>query len=494
MTEQPSSSDQNQLTTPPPAVRGIFCNRTLNMRAIRAIGYDMDYTLIHYRVDAWERHAYEYLRRKLLARGWPVDELSFDAEIVARGLIIDIELGNVVKANRFGYIKEACHGTRHLSYEQLRDVYALTFVELSVDRFVFINTLFSLSEVCMYAQLVDKLDARELPEVLGYADLYREVRQSLDEAHWEGDMKAEIMSDPDRFIHLDEEIPLTLQDQREAGKKLMLITNSEWRYTREVMSYAFDRFLPGKQTWRDLFDLVIVAARKPEFFSTNSPMFEVVDERGRLEPVAGRLREPGIYLGGNAGLVERHLGLSGAEFLYVGDHIFVDVNVSKNLLHWRTALIVRELERDIRAIEQFESNEQALRQLMAEKERLELQSCALRLQLQRLRRSYGPPVTEDQSSLQKQLTAVKQQLAALDQRISPLARAASEMGSPRWGLLMRAGNDKSHLARQVERYADVYTSRVSNFLYRSPFVYLRSPRGSLPHDPEPVTLPDATSP
>ena len=33
------------------------------------------------------------------------------------------------------------------------------------------------------------------------------------------------------------------------------------------------------------------------------------------------------------------------------------------------------------------------------------------------------------------------------------------------------------------RYADIYTSRVSNFLYATPYVYLRSPRGSLPHDP-----------
>ncbi|MEF8865101.1 MAG: 5'-nucleotidase domain-containing protein, partial [Salinibacter sp.] len=28
--------------------RGLFCNRTLNLRGIQAIGYDMDYTLIHY--------------------------------------------------------------------------------------------------------------------------------------------------------------------------------------------------------------------------------------------------------------------------------------------------------------------------------------------------------------------------------------------------------------------------------------------------------------
>jgi hypothetical protein len=47
---------------------------------------------------------------------------------------------------------------------------------------------------------------------------------------------------------------------------------------------------------------------------------------------------------------------------------------------------------------------------------------------------------------------------------------------------MRAGNDKSLFARQVERYADVYTSRASNFLMETPFAFLRAPRGTLPHD------------
>jgi hypothetical protein len=35
----------------------------------------------------------------------------------------------------------------------------------------------------------------------------------------------------------------------------------------------------------------------------------------------------------------------------------------------------------------------------------------------------------------------------------------------------------------VERYADIYTSRVSNLLAETPFAYLRAARGSLPHDP-----------
>ena len=58
------------------------------------------------------------------------------------------------------------------------------------------------------------------------------------------------------------------------------------------------------------------------------------------------------------------------------------------------------------------------------------------------------------------------------------------MHRPGWGPLLRAGNDKSHLARQIERSADIYTSRVSNFLYHTPFAYLRAAGGGLPHEAE----------
>ncbi|MBL8738804.1 MAG: hypothetical protein JNL12_20410, partial [Planctomycetes bacterium] len=37
----------------PPPERAVFCNRTLNMRSIKAVGFDMDYTLVHYDVQAW---------------------------------------------------------------------------------------------------------------------------------------------------------------------------------------------------------------------------------------------------------------------------------------------------------------------------------------------------------------------------------------------------------------------------------------------------------
>lgn len=468
--------------------RGIFCNRTLNLRNIKAIGYDMDYTLVHYHVEEWEKRAYQAIKQKMLEMGWPVEKLEFDPNLISRGLIIDTQLGNLAKADRFGFVRKALHGVKALEFEGLKNAYAQETIDLADKRWVFLNTLFSLSEGCMYAQLVDLLDARKLPEVLGYEQLYRRVNSALNAAHMEGDLKQAIVSNPDRFVVRDPETPLALLDQKYSGKKLMLVTNSEWSYTVSMMEYAFNPFLPDKMTWRDLFDVVIVSARKPDFFTSNSPFFEIVTQDGLLKPSdAGTLSglKPGIpYLGGSALQLEKSLGLSADDILYVGDHMFGDVRVSKNVLRWRTALILRELEEDLKSTAGFLDKEKKLSVLMAEKRQFEVKICATRLQLQRIKAGYWPqiPASLVEKDLHAELGLLRQKLQNLDHQIAPLARASSELSHPTWGLLMRTGNDKSHLARQVERYADVYTSRVSNFLLASPFVYMRAPRGSLPHD------------
>ena len=461
--------------------RGIFCNRTLNLRALPAVGFDMDYTLVHYQTEAWERRAYQHLKQRLAGKGWPVQELKFDPQVVALGLILDLELGNVVKANRFGYVKRAAHGTRMLDFREQRDLYARVVVDLSDDRWVFMNTLFALSEGCMYAQAVDLLDAGKIDLNRGYEGLYAEVRSSLDLTHMEGALKGEILADPDRYVVRDPELPLALLDLKHAGKKLLLITNSEWFYTCAIMKIAVDPHLPKGMSWRDLFDVVLVSASKPAFFEQRRPLFEVVNEEGLLRP-ALRIEQGGTYLGGHAGLVEAFLGKPGEEILYVGDHIYSDVLKSKDILRWRTALVVRELEPELRALEQFKPKQRKLSELMRQKEELEHRFSRARLDLQRIEAGYGPESGEEPDALKEQIAAARTTLTSLDAQIGPLAKEASELLNPRWGLLMRAGNDKSHLARQIERYADIYTSRVSNFLHATPFVYLRSPRGSLPHD------------
>ena len=190
------------LPDPIPPSRRIFCNRTLNLRSIKAIGYDMDYTLIHYRVEEWESCAYAHIQKALVEMGWPIENLEFDPELVTRGLIIDTELGNMVKCNRFGYVKQAMHGTGCLSFEEMRQNYAGKRVGLSADRYTFLNTLFSISEGSLFLQLVDLYDQDRLPgiEHLGYQGLWKKIRSATDAAHMEGHLKAEIIANPDRFL------------------------------------------------------------------------------------------------------------------------------------------------------------------------------------------------------------------------------------------------------------------------------------------------------
>ncbi|MGY6499491.1 MAG: HAD-IG family 5'-nucleotidase [Acidimicrobiales bacterium] len=465
--------------TPDELQRGVFANRTLNLRSVAAIGYDMDYTLIHYRTDRWESAAFEHARTLLAARDWPVADLRFDPEEFIQGLVIDLDTGNLVKATRFGYVIHANHGTRQLPFDELRRTYAGHIVELSEPRWHFLNTLFSLSEASLYAQLVDLLDDGRLPGVLGYDELYRVVSGVLDESHTEGALKASIIADPDRYVVPDPGTVTTLLDQRAAGKKLLLITNSEWAYTQPMMSWCFDAHVPDG-TWRDLFDVVVVSAAKPHFFASDDPGFHIVDEdRGLMVPHRGPFVTGAVYHGGSARTVEASLGLAGDEILYVGDHLFGDVHVSKATLRWRTALILRELESELADAARFAPDEERLRSLMNDKAALEDEVADLRVRRARIQAGLAEGSARE---LQRSIEKLSAKVRRLDDRVAPLARASSELGNPLWGPLMRAGNDKSLLARQVERHADVYTSRVSNLGLRTPYAYLRASRTSLPHD------------
>ena len=473
--------------------RAVFCSRTVNMRSIRCIGYDMDYTLIHYKVTEWEGRAYMYAKENLKKVGFPIEDLIFDAELVCRGLIIDKKLGNIVKVDRFGLVKRAMHGTRRLSIRETHDVYGRQIVDLREGRWLFLNTLFSVSEGCLYAQLVEKLDSGHLVITdssgaelsrLSYEQLFNAVSKALFKAHVEGRLKADVMTDPARYVELDAELPLTLLDQREAGKKLALITNSDWEYTKVMMSWTTDRFLPEGMTWRDLFDVIIVSSRKPAFFSQTMPLYEIVTEDGMMREKF-RMKEGRVYSGGNAGMVEKLFDCDSDDIMYVGDHIFTDVNIAKAYMRWRTALIVREVEEEVIAMDRGRATSQALSALVKRKEQCANILNHLRTELHRYRSTKQSSLfnKESEAGLYDTMARLLSTMVDYDNQIAPMLYQEGSHFNPHWGYLSRAGfNDKSHFMRQIEKYADVYTSRVSNFLRYTPYMYFRSYTHVLAHN------------
>ena len=73
---------------------------------------------------------------------------------------------------------------------------------------------------------------------------------------------------------------------REAGRKVFLLTNSWYKYTNQVMRYLIpsETSADGAElTWKDSFDLIIVGASKPSFFTDGTPLREVDEETGALK-------------------------------------------------------------------------------------------------------------------------------------------------------------------------------------------------------------------
>ena len=498
----------------------VFCSRDLKLEDIKVIGYDMDYTIVHYKWREWEALAYASAKACLEYLGFPVADLDFDdPDLACRGWVIDTERGNFLKIDRHGFVRRAMHGRKRLTLDEVDELYGRHIVDLRDRRFSFLNTLFSVSEGVLYSQLVSKLDSGALvneasdpfdPSKVGnYADLYRAVTSALTRAHGgkasPSEIKEAVFADPARYTQREpEKLRRMLKDQRRAGKKLALITNSEWGYTDTMMRFVCgDDLEPSGADWRELFDVVVCSARKPAFFTTEKlPFYELVLDAGSKERVVGsrervlgeapllreakKMREGRVYCGGSARLVEKLFGAKEDELLYVGDHLFTDANAVKASMRWRTALVVQELDLEIRAASTETRRTQAIDALQAEKDALTSQLNALRLALERWDQDEEPsPCLKDDAEAdecRRQVEALRAAVKNMDDRLAPQLARVGESFNRHWGYLTRAGHDdKSHIARQIEKYADVYCAKVTNLDAYTPFHHFRAAPVELAH-------------
>ena len=103
-----------------------------------------------------------------------------------------------------------------------------------------------------------------------YFEIYEDLRASMDQIHKDDSLKSVLLKSPSTYIQRDPGLAATLQQFRTVGKKLFLLTNSEWYYTDHVMRYLLDGEDERYASWRDYFDVIISFACKPSFFSSNT--------------------------------------------------------------------------------------------------------------------------------------------------------------------------------------------------------------------------------
>lgn len=482
-----------------PRSRWVYVNRNLRMDSIDVIGFDMDYTLAIYRQAAMENLSIECTLKKLVEdRGYPpeVKEISVDPAFALRGLVIDKDHGNILKMDRHGFVGRAYHGTRELSREERRARYSEERIDAGQSRYACIDTLFALPEACMFAALVDLFGNLKRP--VNYRRLWQDIREAIDEAHRDDSIKRVIKPEIHKFIVHDPELPLTLHKLRSAGKRLFLLTNSEWSYTEAVMRYLLDGVLPNYQDWRAYFDVIVVKAAKPLFFTGQEPLL-VLDERGEPAGEAtGPLDRETIYQGGNLQALERGIGLRGDRILYVGDHIYGDMLRSKKSSTWRTAMIIQEIEDELAVAEQHKDEQASISALERQRDQLEHEINYRTTLLHALPKAAEkhadiPPELSEQAKkdLKLDLDRLRREQRAVIDRLDEAFRAYERRMNPYWGSIFKDGNENSRFGEQVDDYACVYTGRVSNFLYYSMTHYFVAPPDIMPHE---RALPDEPAP
>jgi HAD superfamily 5'-nucleotidase-like hydrolase len=499
-----------------PRPRRIFCNRNLRMSGIAWVGFDMDYTLAIYNQQEMDELSIRATIEKLIARGYPefVRNIPYSTAFPVRGLLIDKRFGHILKMNRYKFVTKGYHGLDELRRDDLRQLYHAKKIRPATPRYHWIDTLYALSEAALYAALVQAMEERGLH--IDYAKTFTDIRESIDEAHRDGTILETVAADFPRYVNRDPDLALTLHKLRSSGKRLFLLTNSRWAYTDKMMTYLLGGAMSEYPHWRNYFDVVIVAATKPAFFQERRPLMERVSSRSqngsahadvrdrartsdapgndaRLVPATFPLERGRVYEGGNLHDLERGLGAAGDEVLYVGDHIYGDILRSKKESAWRTAMIIQELEGEVSAHDSCREDFLRAEELEDGRDRLEDELRFYQTRFKELSRridhamekpngSSMADVESERTRIKRAIDRVRGRLRLVDSELSAIERRIDQRFHPFWGSLLKEENEESSFGSQVEEYACLYTSRVSNFLAYSPQQYFRSPRDEMAHE------------
>jgi hypothetical protein len=245
--------------------------------------------------------------------------------------------------------------------------------------------------------------------------------------------------------------------------------------------------MPEYPSWQHYFEFVICSAQKPRWFQEGRPLME--RDGDVLRHVRNSLDRGKAYEGGNLAELERLLDVRSSSILYVGDHIYGDILRSKKETSWNTAMIIQELDSEVRAHEASAVDQHRKRGLEERREELEDELRYYQARFKELSRAHngngnGVPSGTDAERLRakRAVERIRAELRSNLAEYDVLSERISSAFHPYWGSLLKEQNEMSSFGLQVDLYADIYMRRVSCLGSYSPQQFFRSPYDLMPHE------------
>ncbi|GJM98754.1 hypothetical protein PR202_ga15791 [Eleusine coracana subsp. coracana] len=427
--------------------QGIYVNKNVKLDDLQVYGFDYDYTLSHYS-EHLQCLIYDLAKKHLVDEfKYPESCLQFeyDGSFPIRGLYYDRLKGCLLKLDFFGSIEpDGCFfGRRKLSLSEIKELYGTRHIGRDQARqLVGLMDVFCFSEACLLADIVQHFVDAKLEFDASY--VYEDVNQSIQHVHRSGLIHRKILSEPQKFLKKNSQVFRFLKMLKEKGKKLFLLTNSPFYFVDGGMRYLLeDQHFDGN-SWRELFDVVIAQANKPSFYNSDHP-FRVYDtQKDTLAFTA----------------VDKFLP---DQVIYFGDHLLSDLR-GPSKAGWRTAAVIRELEDEIE---------------IQNSDNYRFQQAKLSLIHDLLGKVNAAVVSTKKGQVYRAL------LDELNAERRQCRTGMRDLFNTSFGatFLTDTGRESS-FSYHIHQYADIYTSKLENFLSYAPESWLHPPHDIkiMPHN------------
>ncbi|XP_063679922.1 5'-nucleotidase domain-containing protein 3-like [Bolinopsis microptera] len=436
----------------------VFTNSELRLTDIEVIGFDYDYTLAPYN-GALEGTIFNMIIEGLVSsRHYPpeISQLNYNPDFLARGVHFDILTGVFMKVDAYHRIApdSVYQCFRKLTEKEIQDMYPgmrLFFPGGDSKRFRQIVDLFQIPELYAWCSVLDYLQSTQSTPhpVLVYED----IKNVTSELHVHGTLHSHIMRNIEEYIEPNPKLVDMLVMLRRENKQLFILTNSPYEFLNVGMKHIMG------ENWRKSFDVVICQSMKPKFFEDKYRVFRRLTSHNT--PAYGQVtefKEGEVYCEGNVRDLHRLTGWQPCNILYFGDQMYADLAEPVLNQGWHTGAIIRELEKEIELLNSAEHQHNMF--ILKELNNL----------IREVQRFLPDPTAVHYTDL----WCIERKQVRAELRRLHISEFCSSF--------------RTHLMptlfyRRLSRFAEIYTSNLTNLAHYHPSHYRFTPvRQDLPHE------------